>query len=351
MYKRQLGDCGTELFFSLAPAGPTAPATAPTQVRVARLTGTGTLKLAANIMGSSTSFHSYGGRHLSTYLSSIEQITISGSTATRTSRGVTGSPGTRAYYGSVGDLITGIVWGGWNGTNLSTVYRLDFNTTPANVTATQLTHTGTAPAQHAQVMIGDSTSGFMFGGRNAWPANLNNFYYYTISGNNVTTTTLTKAGASIPLLTSVAMTGDKASGIIFGGSDSTRAVVDSFYRYAISGSTITLTLLTRTGANPRGKYAASMVGNADYGLIFGGSVGTSNNASEMSNDFSYYRVTDSNIHITTLAKLSTGSVITGRRYTSMIADPNFLGGIIYSGDIGSNTGSNDIYRFDAVIPA
>ena len=343
------GYCGTELFFSFAPAGPTAPATAPTQVRVARLTGTGTPKLGANIMGSSTSFHSYGGRHLSTYLSSIEQITISGSTATRTSRSVTGSPGTRAYYGSVGDLITGIVWGGWNGTNISTVYRLDFNTTPANVTATQLTHTGTAPAQHAQVMIGDSTSGFMFGGRSAWPPNLGDFYWYAVSGNNITTTTMTKAGASIPILSNVAMVGDKTSGIIFGGVNASLAVVNTFYKYVISGSTITLTLLTRSGATPHGVYASSMVGNAEFGIIFGGSVNTSGDSSALSNQFRYYKVDGNTITLTALARLGTN--ITGRRFASMIGDPNHLGGIIYSGDIGSNTGSNDIYSFDAVIPA
>ena len=343
------GYCGTELFFSLAPAGPTAPATAPTQVRVARLTGTGTPKLGATVIGTSASFYSYGGRHYSSYLSSLEQISIANTAATRTARTLSRSIGSNAYYGAVGDLTSGIIFFGYNGSNLSAINKLDFNTAPANVTATQLTHTGTAPAQHHPIVIGDLTSGFMFGGRSAWPPNLGDFYWYVVSGNNITTTTMTKAGAAIPILSNCAIVGDKTSGIIFGGVNASLAVVNTFYKYTISGSTITLTLLTRSGATPHGVYASSMVGNAEFGIIFGGSVNTSGDSSALSNQFRYYKVDGNTITLTALARLGTN--ITGRRFASMIGDPNHLGGIIYSGDIGSNTGSNDIYSFDAVIPA
>ena len=339
--------CGETLSFS--PASSTTSSTTPTQVRVARLTGTGTMKLGATAIGTPTSFHSYGGRHSSSYLSSLEQISIANTTATRTARSLSRSIGSNAYYGAVGDLTSGLIFFGYNGSNLAAINRLDFNTAPANITATQLTHLGTAPPQHAPIVIGDLTSGFMFGGRSAWPPNLGDFYWYVVTRNLIITTTMTKAGADIPILSSCAIVGDKTSGIIFGGANASRAVVNTFYKYVISGSTITLTLLTRSGASPHGVYASSMIGNSEFGIIFGGSVGTSNTSSQLSNQFRYYKVDGDTITLTALTRLGTN--ITGRRYASMIGDPNHLGGIIYSGDIGSNTGSSDIYRFDAVFSA
>ena len=59
---------------------------------------------------------------------------------------------------------------------------------------------------------------------------------------------------------------------------------------------------------------------------------TSGDSSALSNQFRYYKVDGNTITLTALARLGTN--ITGRRFASMIGDPNHLGGIIYSGDIG-----------------
>ena len=337
------GYCGENLFFS------STPPFAPNLVRVTKLTGTGTRKLGATAIGTPASFHSYGGRHSSSYLSALEQITVSGTTATRTLRTLSSPVGDRAYYASVGNLTSGLIFFGLRDSrssprNQNSVFKLDFNTAPANVTVTQLTHTGTAPRQHSCVAIGDLTSGFVFGGRTSWPPNRNDFYWYEVSGDNIVTTTMTKAGDAIPNISVMAIAGDKASGIIFGGF--TTAPVGTFYRYTVSGSTITLKNLTVTGDAVHGRYASSMIGNANFGIIFGGSIEQSNAASQMSNAFRFYRVTGDAVNVTALTRV--GDSISGRRYASMLADQNLQGGVIYSGDIGSNTGSNDIYRFDAI---
>ena len=128
-------------------------------------------------------------------------------------------------------------------------------------------------------MVGDATSGVIFGG---YSGNyLNDFYTYAVSGDTVTLTALTSAGASISARGAMGMVGDVASGIIFGGIDNNGGYHNDLYSYSVSGGAVTLTNHTIAGDTIGIRYAMGMVGDVASGIIFGGQ----NSSTRHLNDF------------------------------------------------------------------
>ena len=65
------------------------------------------------------------------------------------------------------------------------------------------------------------------------------------------------------------LAGSATSGIIFGGLDRS-SYYNDFYSYSVSGGTVTVTALTRSGSTISGRTRTGMVGGATSGIIFGG---------------------------------------------------------------------------------
>ena len=139
------------------------------------------------------------------------------------------------------------------------------------ITSVRLTPTNrTAPSRFGMGMVGSLESGIIFGGRNNSRNLSNNFFKYEVSGSDVTVTRLTIVG-SISARDNMGMVGDASSGIIFGGSGSTSRVdtLNDFYKYEVSGSDVTVTRLAVSGSIPE-RHSFGMVGDASNSVIFGG---------------------------------------------------------------------------------
>ena len=310
-------------------------------------------RLAFGILGNGQGATIFGGRAASSVYHN-DFYSIDGHRGTSRQLAATGATiPVRAYTTMVGNVQYGLIIGGWNGSaNLSDAYRVLMSNTSVAVTA--LIKAGdTFPAQHGMIACGDFTKGVIFGGRSAWPPNMNTFYSYTVpapwEANNTTITfkTLTTVG-SISNRSGVAMVGNEKTGIIFGGY--TTAAVSDFYRYVVEGDNVTVTLLTKLGDTTiAGVYAAAMVGDDYRGWIFGGSTGSSNAAANLQNKLYYYEATESEIEVAELKTWPFDQALpTARRYAGMTFDHQSLTrtgethALIVGGDGGSNTPINQL---------
>ena len=248
----------------------------------------------------------------------------------RTSRTIAG----RRDAGMAGNASSGIIFGG----DIEASPFIDDNfysysvssggtvTISSALTKSGDTITGRVGAQ----MIGSATAGIIFGGFSRSPATDNtDFYSYRVSGGTVTIAELTKSGDTITGRRTMRMVGSTTSGIIFGQR------VSDFYSYRVSGSTVTVRSLTNSGtfiAGATNLVGAGMVGNASAGLIFGGGDYQT---------FYRYSVSSRTITITRIPFALAGNPIPGRNYMGMLG--NTSAGLIFGGDDG--TYSNDFYSY------
>ena len=196
---------------------------------------------------------------------------------------------------------------------------------PSTLRTVALSVTGTLGIQQGAAMAGNRTTGVVFGGRRGYGDSVGNFVRYTRSGNNITYTTLTKAGAAIRSRHGAGIAGDTTSGVIFGGQEKIGSVdtrLNDWHSYSISGDTVTFTALTVSGVTIPATQGLRMAGNATTGIIFGGV------SSPDSPNFYRYVVSGNTVTVTTLTKAGTSSIAT-RRGHGMIGDATQ--GLIYGG--------------------
>lgn len=324
------GYCGENLFFGSAPVAITAP------LSFSSLSKTGSsisARQGAMVAGTKTTGIIFGGAHSSSYRNDFYRYVRSGANVALTALTRSGaSISVRRYGGIVGNVGAGIIVGGHNPTALNDAYR--YAVAGSTVTLTAMTVAGTFPAQSVFSMVGDTSSGLIYGGLQTFPPNLNDFYRYVTSGDTITFTVLTKAGAAITNRYGVSMVGDATSGLFFGGRTGNGDRSD-FYRYSIAGSTITLTLLTKSGNSPPSMYGASIVGDKTSGIIFYGQAGST----QQSGVFRYV-ATDTAVNIRSVTK--SGSSPNARSF--MTAKGDTTSGILFSGRAGSTTYS-DFYSY------
>ena len=242
----------------------------------------------------------------------------------------TGAIPPRSAFALIGDVMSGIIFGGYSGSVLlSDMWR--YEASGNSVTLTEQTKVGTIPNLSAFGMAGTPDIGVVYGGFTG-RQNVNVFYGYVVQGGRVTWRTLTAAGDAITARHGVGMVGNALSGLIFGGNSG--SITNDFYKYEVAQNTITLTKLTATGAT-EARNQMGMVGNVNSGVIFGGEVGGG-----YSNDFIKYEVSGNNVTMTRLA--NTGSPISAREKLGMGGDQTE--GVIYGGFDGA-TRLNDWYKY------
>ncbi len=242
----------------------------------------------------------------------------------------------RSHLSMVGDSHTGIIYGGWNGTTFQRLggpFRYNLRDisiiipSQNRATVTNLSSSGTQPSPNAQLsMAGTSTDSLMFGGSTSNTNFRNDFYRLVITSNTVNFTRLNVSG-SIAGRSYPAMVGDSTNGVIFGGRDA-NAVFSDFNTFTRSGSALTVTPFAQTTIPAR--HNCGMVGDATTGIIYGGTSLTTGIAGVF-NDFYRYTIGVSSVAITTLTKA--GDAIVPRLSHGMVGSAT--AGAIYSGHPGS----------------
>ena len=307
---------------------------------------TGSIGARSNMgmAGDATSGIIFGGRNQTIRFNDFKKYEVSGNGVTVTNLTVTGSIGARSSLGMVGDVTSGIIFGGWDGNSLGDFKK--YEVSGNGVTVTNLTVTGTIRSRYSPGMVGNATSGIIFGGTHYDSGNdddiaLNDFYKYEVSGNTVTVTSLTVTG-TINVRSDIGMVGDTTSGVIFGGYNANNGVYyDDFKKYEVSGNTVTVTNLDVTGDNIRPRYWPGMVGDTTSGVIFGG---YDANFRVSQNDFYRYEISGNSVNVTSITP--TGSSISARTRIGMVG--NATSGIIFGGRVWP-THFGDFYRFNSAI--
>ena len=226
----------------------------------------------------------------------------------------------RSSPGMTGNATDGVIFGGWGVDNNAKSDFYKYSVSGSTATITALTKSGSISNRYALSMLGDVNSGLIYGGGDT------NFYKYAISGNTVTVTGLTKSGSAISALRETGMAGNTTSGVIFGGFINIHPWISAnFYKYSVSGNTVTLTLLTKTGSAINATRSMGIVGTASSGLIFGG---YQNNSPYAVSNFYKYSVSGSTVTLTVLTK--SGSSISGRYDMGMVGTET--SGVIYGGN-------------------
>ena len=177
-----------------------------------------------SIVGDASSGIIFGGTFFVKY-------EVSGNNISFTNLTLSGSISNRGFAGMAGDASSGIIFGGQAGPysylNDFKKYEVSGNT----VTVTNLNLSGSITARTKMGMVGDASSGIIFGGQSGRSSLSNDFKKYEVSGNTVTVTNLNLSG-SITARSTMGMVGDNSSGIIFGGDISTNDnPSNDFYKY------------------------------------------------------------------------------------------------------------------------
>ena len=190
------------------------------------------------------------------------------------------------------------------------------------VTITSLTRTGsTISARSSASAVGTAIAGLLYGGYTG-SVNLTDFYRYAVSGSGVTLTALTRTGATPADGT---MLGTPTAGIIFNN------VSDSFWRYSVSGNTVTITAMTKAGATTLGSYGV-IAGNSTSGIIV---------TSDMPSRFWRYSVSGNTVTVTRLTVSGTLS----NRETPTLRGSATAGIILGGSDFRSFENLNDAYSY------
>ena len=284
-------------------------------ITLTSLTKSGTIRGRSGfgMVGDKTSGIIFGGSGNSQNYNDFKKYEVSGNTVTITDLTVSGSISARAQFGMVGDATSGIIFQGLEPFGIPNDFK-KYEVSGNTVTITDLTVSGSILARYAFGIVGDATSGIIFGGVHSdYVTRSNKFKKYEVSGNTVTITDLTVSG-SISARSHFGMVGNKTSGIIFGGYDgNTDTLLNDFKKYEVSGNTVTITDIDFTG-NITGRANPTMIGNATSGIIFGGD---NNSSGNFKNDFNrYIRVPTSETTEGILLKSS----LTPRRVTSLPAE-------------------------------
>ena len=258
---------------------------------------------------------------------------MSASTITLTALARTGTPRGVSFgwfYG--GDGTSGLIVGTHDSRNIKPYYR--YAVSGNTVTTTTLTRAGATPhydLEHA-TLIGDGTSGVFFGGYNyssRVPVLGAALYGYSVVGNTVTLRQIRTSALTVGRVYPV-WAGSKTTGILYGGrgGEFTDDWDDNFYRYNFTATTASATQLTRAGSTFTASKNARprLFGDAISGLIltYGG-------------DFFSYSVAGNTITITALTK--TGTTFTLNSSFNMVGNKD--GGLIF----GDSTSSANIYSF------
>ena len=273
----------------------------------------------------------FGGMGSTTELNDAVAYSRSGNNITYTT--LTPSPSSayvkRRSFGAVGDVSSGIIFGGYDGSRNRDDAIL-YSRSGNNITYTTLTPSNVAAFRGGGTgrvnfsIVGDVNSGIIFGGFTN--ATKNDAVAYSRSGNNITYTTLTPSGLSnFPIRFDSETVGDVNSGIIFGGMGSTTELNDAV-AYSRSGNNITY---TRLNPSPSSAYSArvdfGVVGDTTSGIIFGGSI-----SAGKTNDAIFYHRSGNNITYTTLTERNAqASVYTFRNRFAIVG--GLSSGIIFGG--------------------
>ena len=240
----------------------------------------------------------------------------------------------RTQFGIAGTASSGVIFGGRRPSGLSSGF-FRYTVSGSTITFYAMTLAGTRPAARRQMgMVGNATSGIIFGGRSNSRARYNDAYYYYVSGNNVTMTRLTVTG-TIAARGSFAMMGSATSGVVFGGSASP-APPNNFVRYAATSTTIGWTTLAYPVAQP-GISAGAIKGDGTSGIRFGGISGTT-----LQNNFERYTIASGGA-ATLTALMKTGDAIDARKDFGMVGSKT--AGLIFGGEGAGGTYHSDFYRY------
>ena len=253
----------------------------------------------------------------------------------------------RSQSAAIGDVNSGIIFGGHTTTPVSDFYR--YVVVGNIITITPLTKIGSIPGRVGFGLVGNALTGLIFGGWNN-SGHLGDFFRYSVSGNNVTLTNLTISG-TIPPLYYMGMTGTDTVGVIFGGSSSgktsftdfTFPVENKFYRYAVSGNAVTITQALNSGDVISPRSHLSMVGDSHTGLVYGGWSGAT--GQRLGGPFRY-SLRDISIPVPTQAT-STGTQYTKSGTISNRQQVGMVGTVALGLIFGGSTGvyNNDMYRY------
>ena len=326
------GYCGEDLFFGwFEPTQTTATVTSLSR------SGSISTRLGQAMAGSITNGIIFGGFGGAGELRDFYRYSVASNAATVTNLSVTGSIAPSRYVGIVGDATSGAIFGGYNGSiNLGNFYK--YSVASNRVTVTAFAQTTISP-RHAPSMVGNLASGLIFGGKGT--SLFNDFYRYTTGSNSVSITTLTLAGDTIAPRNGAGMVGDTTSGIIFGGSaelstPGTDGANNDFFKYVVDSDTVTITKLTKVGDSIPARNYMGMTGDVNSGLIFSGYSGTA-----YLSDRLFYLVTGDNIYVKLLT--NAGASITSRNAFGMVGDATTA--LVFGGNSSSGV-LNDFKRIE-----
>jgi len=234
----------------------------------------------------------------------------------------------RSSHAMIGDATSGTIFGGWIGSVSEDL--VTYTATQTQVTYSTLAKTGdTLPALTRSAMVGTPTDFLIFGG---WNTNhMNGFYRCTVSSGTATISSLTISGI-IPALSDAVMIGSVTAGIIFGGHNSAGRQ-GNFYSYTVSGDTVTVALLTLSGTiPPRTRFG--MLGTTTAGVIFCGQ----GNNNVLYNTFYSYTISASTA---TVSQLTINGTISARQGLGAVGSATDF--VIFGGEDSANS-LNDFHR-------
>ena len=309
------------------------------------LTVSGTIRSLRRMMmtGTTTQGVIYGGRYSGGINTNFYRYSIAGNTATITALTISGiTPAAVSASAMVGDATTGIIFGGGRSdtiTRSNTFYR--FVVSGNTVTVTQLSLSGSISPRYGHAMVGNATTGIIFGGTSDDGSGhfltSNDFFRYTVSGANVSVTRLTVTG-TIPRRINPGMVGDATTGLVMGGRTNTSPFdTNMVHRYVVSGNNVTVTAMTLAGSVPAAGRNPRFSGTATTGILFGPRPGAQTVSS-----FHRYDVEGTTI---TFTSMSHSGTFTPRRTTTMTGDGNTV--VMFGGRTAAQGYTNDFIRIAA----
>ena len=289
----------------------------------------------AGMIGDSDSGIIIGGKTSSGYSDKIFSYTVSGRTVTIDELTKSGTFTSRSDFGIVGSKTSILIYGGMGPQRRGDFVSISISGTTATVSELSLALVNSIPALESVGMVGSTTAGVVFGGYNG-SNRFNTFWSYSVSGSTVTISELTKSG-SISAREKMAMVGTASSGLIVGGYDGSKTLGD-FVRFSVSGSTVTLTTLTQQGVDFKSRDNVTVVGDASSGFIIGGYDAYTNGEGLLSDAFQYVATTTE----ITLRNLIENSTVPEQNNSAIVGNSNT--GLIFGGYV-TNAQVNTIRQF------
>ena len=256
---------------------------------------------------------------------------------------VTGDTFTKiANVSIVGNKDEGIFFGGILNLVVSNkAYKIKRYNDELQITALTIDSTGETPAARQYAGIaGDATKGVIHGGRTS-SATLNDAYSYEVTGSTIKYRSLSVVGSG-KNKAEFAMAGNAEYGIIYGGSEDAADFSNDIFKYFVTDKVFSIVPLNVTGDSLPGARGSLVAGDGASGIIYGGwSSGTALN----DNNFRRYVVNGSEVNITSI----TPDIPTTKKAFGAIAGDVsgiFIAGGEVSGSLSSPNGSNDYWKID-----